>query len=138
MLAQASAFRASTLVLTMLCLAGCGGMGSFSVPGFGSSPPPAEEPAAPAASMAGRWLLTSPGRGQCLMTFGTAAPGAVQGTIAPQGGCPGKFFTSRKWGLEQGSLVMRDHTGKPLAQLSGEGAQFDGKATSGEPVTLTR
>ncbi len=33
---------------------------------------------------------------------------------------------------------MRDHNGQPLAQLSGEGGQFEGKAASGEPVTLTR
>jgi hypothetical protein len=133
-----SAFRASVLVLAMLALAGCGGIG-VSIPGFGSSTPPAEAPAAPAATnLAGRWLLTSPGRGQCQMTFGASAPDAVEGTIAPQGGCPGKFFTSRKWTLEQGSLVVRDHNGKPLAQLSGEGAQFNGKAVNGEPVTLTR
>lgn len=88
--------------------------------------------------MAGRWLLTSPGRGQCLMTFGAPTADAIEGTIAPQGGCPGKFFTSRKWSFQQGSLTMRDHTGQPLAQLSGEGAQFEGKATNGEPVTLTR
>jgi hypothetical protein len=72
------------------------------------------------------------------MTFGSASPDAIEGTIAPQGGCPGKFFTSRKWTMEQGSLVMRDHNGKPLAQLSGVGAQFEGKAVNGEPVTLTR
>ena len=72
------------------------------------------------------------------MTFGAAGRGAVEGTIAPEGGCPGKFFTSRKWTFEQGSLVMRDHNGQPLAQLSGAGGRFDGKATSGEPVTLTR
>ena len=83
-------------------------------------------------------LLNSPGRGQCTMTFGAAASDTGEGTIAPQGGCPGKFFTSRKWTLEQGSLVVRDHNGKPLAQLSGGGAQFDGKAANGEPVTLTR
>ncbi len=87
--------------------------------------------------MAGRWLLSSPGRGQCNMTFGSAAPAAVEGTIAPEGGCPGKFFTSRKWTFEQAGLMMRDHNGQPLAQLSGEGGgRFDGKATSGEPVTL--
>ena len=52
------------------------------------------------------------------------------------GRLPGKFFTSRKWTYEQGSLVMRDHNGKPLAQLCRDRPGFDGKATSGEPVTL--
>jgi protease inhibitor Inh len=129
--------RATTLALTTLWLAGCSGVG-VAVPGFGSSTPPAEPPPAATANLAGRWLLNSPGRGQCQMTFGSASPDAVEGTIAPQGGCPGKFFTSRKWTLEQGGLVMRDHNGKPLAQLSGDGAQFEGKAAGGEPVTLTR
>jgi len=129
------AFRASTLVLAMLGLAACSGV---SMPGFGPSTSPAEEPAAPAASIAGRWVLNSPGHGQCVMTFGAPAGNAVEGTVAPQGGCPGKFFTSRKWAFQQGELVLRDHTGKPLAQLGGEGGHFEGKATSGEPVTLTR
>jgi len=132
------ALRTTTLTLTAVWLAGCSGVG-VAVPGFGSSTAPAEPPPpAATANMAGRWLLNSPGRGQCQMTFGSASPDAIEGTIAPQGGCPGKFFTSRKWTMEQGSLVMRDHNGKPLAQLSGVGAQFEGKAVNGEPVTLTR
>jgi hypothetical protein len=92
----------------------------------------------PPVSMAGRWMLSSPGRGQCHMNFGATSPAAAEGTIAPEGGCPGKFFTSRKWTYEQGSLVMRDHTGAPLAQLSDAGGRFDGKATSGEPIALLR
>ena len=52
------------------------------------------------------------------MTFGAAGAAAVEGTIAPEGGCPGKFFTSRKWTYDQAGLTMRDHTGQPLAQLS--------------------
>jgi hypothetical protein len=130
--------RATMLALTALWLAGCSGVG-VAIPGFGSPTPPTEPPpAAATANMAGRWLLNSPGRGQCQMTFGSASPDAIEGTIAPQGGCPGKFFTSRKWTLEQGSLVMRDHNGKPLAQLSGDGTQLEGKTAGGEPVTLTR
>ena len=72
------------------------------------------------------------------MTFGVAGTAGAEGTIAPEGGCPGKFFTSRKWTYEQGSLVMRDHNGQPLAQLSGTGSNFEGKAVTGEPVMLTR
>ncbi len=55
------------------------------------------------------------------MTFGTAAPTAVEGTIAPEGGCPGKFYTSRKWTYDQAGLTLRDHNGQPLAQLVREG-----------------
>ncbi len=61
------------------------------------------------------------------MTFGAANAQAPDGTIAPEGGCPGKFFTSRKWTYDQGGLIMRDHTGQPLAQLTGAGGRFDGR-----------
>ena len=44
--------------------------------------------------------------------------GEAEGTIAPEGGCPGNFYTSRKWTFEQGSLVIRDHNGQPLGQLA--------------------
>jgi hypothetical protein len=72
------------------------------------------------------------------MTFGAASPAAAEGTIAPEGGCPGKFFTSRKWSYDQAGLTMRDHNGQPLAQLSSAGTQFNGKAANGEPITLMR
>jgi protease inhibitor Inh len=123
----------SALAFAGLALASCGGGTSLS----GSVNAPQAAPP-PAVSMAGRWLLSSPGRGQCHMTFGGDATGGLEGTIRPEGGCPGKLFTSRKWTFEQGSLVMRDHNGQPLAQLSDNGGNFDGRATSGEPVALTR
>jgi hypothetical protein len=123
----------SALVLVGLALTSCGG--GTSLPGSSSAPQAAPPPA---VSMAGRWLLSSPGRGQCHMTFGGDASGGPEGTIRPEGGCPGRFFTSRKWTFEQGNLVMRDHNGQPLAQLSDNGGNFDGKSTFGEPVMLSR
>jgi hypothetical protein len=72
------------------------------------------------------------------MTFSAGSATAVEGAIAPEGGCPGKFFTSRKWTYDAFGLVIRDHTGAALARLSAAGPGFDGKGTSGEPVTLTR
>ncbi len=132
------AFRAYALILTTLALGGCSGMGSFDWAGSKTAPPDPMQSSAPPVNLAGRWLLSSPGRGQCHMTFGAASPGAIEGTIAPEGGCPGKFFTSRKWTYDQGGLVMRDHNGQPLAQLSRAGSTFEGKATGGEPVTLLR
>src|SRR4051794_1346005 len=112
------ALRASALILALPALAGCAT--GFNFPGS-STAPEVTQPAAPAAAPAdlgGRWLLNSPGRGQCSMTFGSAAAaGAAEGTIAPAGGCPGKFFTSRKWTYDQAGLTIRDHKGQPLAQL---------------------
>jgi hypothetical protein len=130
------AFRASASILALLVLAGCSGVGLDS--GGSSAAPETVSPTPPPVNLAGRWLLSSPGRSQCHMTFGSAAPTAVEGTIAPEGGCPGKFFTSRKWTHDQAGLTLRDHTGQPLAQLAREGGGFQGKATSGEPVALMR
>jgi hypothetical protein len=88
--------------------------------------------------MAGRWTLSSANGGQCAMTFG-GSTGSLEGTIAPAGGCPGNFFTSRKWTYEQASLVIRDHKGKPLAQLVyAPPDRFVGPSTSGATLTLTR
>ena len=132
----APAFRASALTVSLLAVAGCSGAG-INWPGSGAAPA-AVQPTAPPVSLAGRWMLTSPGRGQCHMTFGSAGPTAIDGTIAPEGGCPGKFYMSRKWNVEGGGVVMRDHNGQPLAQLSYDGVTYQGKATSGEPVALMR
>ena len=95
-------------------------------------------PGAPPEPMAGRWVLAS-GPNQCGMNFG-GMPDAPEGTIAPEGGCPGNFYTSRKWTFEQDALVIRDHTGATLARLALAGpGRFDGKATAGgATVTLAR
>jgi protease inhibitor Inh len=101
-------------------------------------PAPGVTVSSPPEAMAGRWLLAAAGSSQCNMTFGGNA-GAGEGTIAPEGGCPTNFFTSRKWTFEQGLLVIRDHTGTPLAQLAQTGSgRFEGKATDGLQMTLTR
>jgi hypothetical protein len=127
--------RASALILVLLALAGCSGI---DWPGSSSSPTAPPQAGAPPVSLAGRWQLSSPSRGQCNMTFGASSPAAADGTIAPEGGCPGKFYMSRKWTYDQTGLTLRDHNGQPLAQLAGEGGNFQGKATSGEPVALMR
>ena len=123
------------LAALALTFAGCAGERAAAPPpaaaaGSALTPPP--EP------MAGRWTLGAAGSGQCGMTFSSNA-GAAEGTIAPEGGCPGNFFTSRKWTYESGGLVIRDHTGATLAQLTPAGpGRFDGKATGGLQVTLSR
>jgi hypothetical protein len=135
------AFRASVLILALLALAGCGSdRGGFDW--AGSKPVPATpamaQPTPPPVNLAGRWLLSSPGRGQCHMTFAASGPTASDGAIRPEGGCPGKFFTSRKWSYSGSGLTLSDHTGQSLAQLSSTGATFEGTAASGEPITLVR
>jgi hypothetical protein len=127
--------RASALILVLLALTGCSGI---DWPGSSSSPTAPPQAGAPPVSLSGRWQLSSPSRGQCNMTFGASSPTAADGTIAPEGGCPGKFYMSRKWTYDQTGLTLRDHNGQPLAQLAGESGNFQGKATSGEPVALMR
>ena len=88
--------------------------------------------------MGGRWFLATSGVGMCAMTF-NATPGALEGAIAPEGGCPGNFFTSRQWALSQGALVIRDHNGAPLVQLASVGPnRFEGRTTAGEVISLAR
>ena len=93
---------------------------------------------APSPDMTGRWMLTSPGLGTCVMNFGNAT-GSPEGTIAPEGGCPGDFFTSRRWIFEKNALVIRNHNGEPLAQLSAvTPMRFDGQSNNGESISLVR
>jgi hypothetical protein len=123
---------AVTVACMSLALAGCASDQGVTGTTLGA------RPGAPPEPMAGRWQLAAAGSSQCNMNFG-GTPDAGEGTIAPEGGCPGNFYTSRKWTFEQGALVIRDHNGQPLGQLAPAApGRFDGKATGGQPVTLSR
>jgi hypothetical protein len=121
-----SMVRAAASVLIALSLGGCAG-GSFG----GLAAP------APDTSMAGRWILAAPNAPSCGMNF-AGAPDARHGTVSPEGGCPGNFFMSRGWTLEQGALLINDEDNQPLAHLSETGGRFEGQSTAGMPVTLSR
>ena len=116
-------------VLIASMLAGCAGGP------FGASTPAA--PTLTGDDMPGRWFLVAPNGPPCGMNFG-GAPGAQQGTVTPDGGCPGKFFTSRHWALEQGALVINDDDNQPLARLTFANGHFEGQAAAGMAVTLSR
>jgi hypothetical protein len=120
--------RLASGVLGALMLAGCAGSP------LGSAAPPAT---APAVDMTGRWLLSVPDAPSCGMNF-AGALGASEGSIAPEGGCPGNFFTSRHWTLAQGALTIDDHQNQPLAHLTFAGGRFEGQAAAGTPVTISR
>jgi hypothetical protein len=128
-------------VLLAACSAGDRLAGNGGVPGgSGTAAAPASGPSAvpPPVSLAGRWTLSSTGTGSCAMTFG-GNPDATEGTIAPGGGCPFSFFTSRKWGYTEAGLTIRDHNAQALAQLMPAGAnRFEGKTGSGQEVALSR
>jgi Protease inhibitor Inh len=137
----AKAAAALLVVGALAALASCTGSEHFAAaqPKPPSAPPP-PPPAPPPVDLAGRWKLAAAaggGGGGCFMTLGDA-PGAGQGTIAPEGGCPGSFFTSRKWTFEHGMLIIRDHKGASLAQLSYSGDHFEGEDTNGGALSLSR
>ena len=88
-------------------------------------------------AMAGRWKLSAPNAPFCDMNF-EAEPGARQGTILPDGGCPGELFRSRNWVLAQNTLTIGDDQNQPLAKFKRVGGRFQGTSTAGLPVTLTR
>ena len=138
---------AAAAFVLLTSLAGCGSTSLLgSSPEPQEAPPPAAEPpptAPPPIDLAGRWQLSAASGGSCWMTFGEAphAPasaGAPQGPIAPEGGCPGNFFTSRKWTFEDGALIIRDFKGRPLAHMSYVGGHFEGQDKTGGALTLSR
>jgi hypothetical protein len=145
---------ASGTVLAMVCFVlamagGCSGSGLVGASPEAEkpappAPPPQPELTPPPVDMAGRWRLAAVSGAACFMTFGdvAGAPGApgtaiAQGTIAPEGGCPGNFFTSRKWTFEGGELIIHDFKGQPLARLAYSGDHFQGEDASGT-LTLAR
>ena len=136
---RTGAASAAAAVFVLATLTGCLGTRPEPEPAVAPAPPPAPPPppTPPPLDLAGRWKLSATGSGSCFMNFGNAA-GAAQGTIAPEGGCPDNFFTSRKWTFEHGALIIRDHKGEALAQLSFADGRFDGRETSGTAVTLSR
>jgi hypothetical protein len=110
-------------------------------PDQASTPPPAAPPppvatAPPPVDVAGKWKLAVAGGKSCTMTFG-GSTGAGDGSVAPAGGCPGNFFTSRKWSYERNMLVIRDHKGEELVELSFVSGHFEGQAPGGS-ISLTR
>src|SRR5579864_1420596 len=94
--------------------------------------------APPPTSLSGKWTLSATGAGSCTMTFG-APPQASEGTIAPAGGCPYNFFTSRRWNYTTAGLIIRDHNAQQLALLAPTGdGRFVGKTGAGQDIVLSR
>ena len=129
------------MIVSGALLSGCAGSDRLTAASAVPSGPPDSAAAAglaPPFSLAGRWTLSSTGTGSCAMTFG-AGQDATEGTIAPAGGCPFNFFTSRKWTYTQAGLAMRDHHAQVLAQLTPAAPnRFEGKTSAGQDVALSR
>ena len=130
---------APSVAVCAALLAGCSGSDRMA-----GGPAQDVTPAGPAAkppptNLAGRWTLAALGSTSCAMTLGANNPDATEGTIAPGGGCPFNFFTSRKWSYTEAGLTLRDHNAQALAQLTPDGPnRFEGKTSSGQEIALSR
>jgi protease inhibitor Inh len=112
------------LFLAMM-VAGCAG-GSLTSGGAG--------PTTGELGMPGRWILAAPNAPTCGMNF----TGARSGKVSPEGGCPGNFYLSRTWALENDALVIKDEGDNTIARLPNAGGQFEGQSAAGLSVTLSR
>jgi hypothetical protein len=143
--ASARAVAGLALLLALAMLAACTStarLGGNTPDQAAATPPPPPPPAPPPpqpppVDLAGKWKFSMAGGGACVMTLGNSA-GAVDGTVAPAGGCPGNFFTSRKWTFEHDRLILRDHKGTALVELSFADGRFQGQGASGAVITLAR
>jgi Protease inhibitor Inh len=122
--------------MTYRCIAGAGGLMLANCVG-GGLPGSVSEVDAAKTSMAGRWMLSAPNAPICGMAFSQSA-NADSGNVTPEGGCPGNFYTSRRWTFEQGGLSIKTEDYQPLAQLSFTDGGFAGQSTAGTPISLTR
>ncbi|MGO9396286.1 MAG: AprI/Inh family metalloprotease inhibitor [Xanthobacteraceae bacterium] len=130
--------KAAAVLFVIAAFGGCASSNRAEPPPEAAAPPPPPPPPQPPPiELSGRWRLAAAGAGGCLMNF-AQAPGAAQGTIAPEGGCPGNFFTSRKWTFEHGALIIRDHKSEVLAELSFASGHFEGHQTGGGSISLSR
>jgi len=122
--------RAATGVLVALTLTGCAGEQL-------SPDSSAPTPAALDSSLVGRWILSAPNAPSCGLEF-RGPPEARSGPVAPDGGCPGGFYMSRRWAMEGGTLIITGNENQPLAQFRSAGTHFEGQSTAGTSVTLAR
>jgi Protease inhibitor Inh len=122
--------RAAIGVLVVLTLTGCAGE-QFPLGSSAPAPAPVDD------SMTGRWTLSAPNAPPCSLEFGGAA-GARAGSVAPDGGCPGNFYMSRRWAIEGSALTIAGQESQPLAQLRLVGTRFEGQSSAGMLVTLSR
>ena len=138
--------KAAALSLVLAALSACASSGRFggtpqdqiaATPQ--APPPPPPPPAAPPVDLAGKWKLSAADGASCAITFGDSPASPAEGTVAPAGGCPGNFFTSRKWAFDHDMLIIRDHKDQVLVELSFADGRFTGQAVNGGgAITLAK
>jgi hypothetical protein len=137
--------RVVAVALILAALGACASTERFGGPApeqVAASPPPPPPapppPPTPPVDLAGKWKLSAAGGGSCVMTLGNSPASTAEGTVAPAGGCPGNFFTSRKWTYEHDMLIIRNHKGEVLVELSFADGRFAGQAANGRALALAR
>jgi hypothetical protein len=137
--------KAAALSLVLAALSACASSGRFGgtpqdqIAATPQAPPPPPPPPAPPVDLAGKWKLSAAGGASCAITFGDSPASPAEGTVAPAGGCPGNFFTSRKWAFDHDMLIIRDHKDQVLVELSFADGRFTGQAVNGGgAITLAK
>jgi len=130
--------RATGLSFAILsfALAGCGG-GASLMSAADEKPQAVAAVAAAEVGMEGRWLLAAPNAPSCGLTF-TGPPGASEGRVTPDGGCPERFFLARRWRLAEGVLTVVGADDAVLGAFRAVGDRFEGKSGAETPLTLSR
>jgi hypothetical protein len=125
MVRRAIGFAFAMLSMT---LASCGGGTSLTT----------ETPDKPSPTdvMDGRWILAAPNAPSCGLTFTAPSPSA--GNTTPDGGCPERFYMSRRWRLADGMLTIVDADDTALGTFRVNGDRFEGKSEAGTAITLSR
>jgi hypothetical protein len=85
----------------------------------------------------GRWILSTANAPTCGLEFGGAASGHT-GSVSPDVGCPGKFYTSRRWSVDEGAITITDAENQPLARFRLVGDRYEGQSMTGTLMTLSR
>jgi hypothetical protein len=90
---------------------------------------------APPEPMGGRWQLARPAQP---VRDDVRARRPKAKARSRRRRLPGNFFTSRKWTFEQARSSSATTTASRSASSRGRARRFDGKATNGQPVLLSR
>ncbi len=137
--------RPTALCMSLVALANCNGFNPFGTHESlqaNVAPPPTDSaaapPEAPPIALTGRWHLAAASGKSCYVTLAVKPGAAASGTTAPEGGCPGNFYTTRKWTYENGALILRDFKGQILGRLTYSGDRFEGQDNSGTAISLAK
>lgn len=82
-------------------------------------------------------MLAAPNAPPCGLEFRASSAGNG-GSLTPDGGCPGQFYKSRRWTLEDGKLAIKTDGDEILARLDFTDGHFRGSSDAGQDVTLVR